>query len=51
MEGCRPGTSKSQLHKARRALRAAIAAQTGRTLARPPYRAAPSNQTSRAAIA
>jgi RNA polymerase sigma-70 factor (ECF subfamily) len=30
MEGCSQGTSKSQLHKARRALRSALSAQPGR---------------------
>ena len=33
MEGCSPGTSKSQLHKARRALRSALSAPAGRVLA------------------
>jgi len=32
MEGCSQGTSKSQVHKARRALRSALAAQAGRVL-------------------
>jgi RNA polymerase sigma-70 factor (ECF subfamily) len=32
MEGCCPGTSKSQLHKARRALRAVLTAQSGLVL-------------------
>ncbi len=30
MEGCSPGTSKSQLHRARRALRGVLAAKAGR---------------------
>jgi RNA polymerase sigma-70 factor (ECF subfamily) len=33
MEGCSRGTSKSQLHKARRALRSALTAPAGRVLA------------------